>query len=107
MERGQAPAARLILVPRQLWILADAVAEIEDARVRYEVQRPGLGDDFLGAVETAVESLLDFPDACPIDYRDAHCSTIHELGVVSRFAARCYNQYQNNGAVWRRLWVLP
>ncbi len=71
MGRGQAPAARLIFVPGQLWILADAVAEIEAARVWYEVQRPGLGDDFLGAVETAVESLLAFPEASPIDYRDA------------------------------------
>jgi plasmid stabilization system protein ParE len=58
-------------VPRQLWIVADAVVEIEAARAWYEVQRPGLGDDFLGAVETAVESLLAFPEACPIDYRDA------------------------------------
>lgn len=48
-------------MPRQVWILADAVAEIEAARVWYEVQRPGLGGEFLGAIEGAVESLLAFP----------------------------------------------
>ena len=80
-------------MPRQLWILADAVAEIEAARAWYETQRPGLGDDFLGAVEITVESLLDFPDACPIDYRDARRC------LLERFPYCLYYRVESDGLV--------
>lgn len=54
-----------------LWILADALAEIANAREWYDLQCPGLGNDFLDALEAALNSLLAFPSAYPVNYRDA------------------------------------
>lgn len=77
----------------RLWILADAVAEIEAARVWYEVRRPGLGGEFLDAIESAVESLLAFPEACPVDYRDARRC------LLERFPYCLYYRVESDGVV--------
>ncbi|MDO8950201.1 MAG: type II toxin-antitoxin system RelE/ParE family toxin [Actinomycetota bacterium] len=55
----------------KLWILSDALVDIESAREWYEIQRPGLGDEFLESVDDAIESVLNFPAAYPVDYREA------------------------------------
>jgi plasmid stabilization system protein ParE len=54
-----------------LWLLAEALADIEAARVWYELQRPGLGDEFLDAIDGAFDCVQSFPVAYPLDYRGA------------------------------------
>lgn len=56
---------------RQVGFRPAAVLDIEAAYQWYEGQRPGLGEQFLEAVEAAVEAVLAFPEASPIVHRDA------------------------------------
>ncbi|MHB8051113.1 MAG: type II toxin-antitoxin system RelE/ParE family toxin [Coriobacteriia bacterium] len=54
---------------RSAWFLTAAVADVAEARDWYEIQRPGLGDEFIDAVDSAVDSVCDFPAAHPAVYR--------------------------------------
>lgn len=56
---------------RSAWFLTAAVADVAEARDWYDLQRPGLGDEFIDAVDSAVDSILEFPDAHPIAYRSS------------------------------------
>jgi plasmid stabilization system protein ParE len=47
-----------------------AAADVEDAYQWYENQRPGLGDEFLAAVSTVIESLVTYPERFPIVHRE-------------------------------------
>ena len=47
-----------------------AAADVEDAYRWYEAQRAGLGDEFLVAVSTVVESLVGYPERFPVVYRE-------------------------------------
>jgi plasmid stabilization system protein ParE len=46
-----------------------AAADVEDAYRWYEDQRAGLGEEFLAAVNTVVESLVAYPERFPVVYR--------------------------------------
>jgi len=46
-------------------------ADVQAAYEWYEAQRPGLGKEFIAAVEAAVVSLLAFPEAYPVVHRGA------------------------------------
>jgi len=46
-----------------------AAADIEAAYEWYEEQRLGLGEEFLAAVEKAMQSLVERPDAYPVVHR--------------------------------------
>ena len=46
-----------------------AAADVEEAYRWYEDQRAALGEEFLAAVSTGVESLARYPEGFPIDYR--------------------------------------
>lgn len=47
---------------------AEASAELEDAAVWYDEQRPGLGEAFIDAVEAAIVLLVDWPQTgTPVD----------------------------------------
>ena len=48
-----------------------ASADVQAAYEWYEAQRPGLGKEFIAAVEAAVVSLLAFPEAYPVVHRSA------------------------------------
>lgn len=48
-----------------------ASADVEAAHAWYEEQRPGLGEEFLAAVDAAVASILTFPEANPVVHRGA------------------------------------
>jgi plasmid stabilization system protein ParE len=50
---------------------AAALADIWAARAWYDQQRPGLGEEFVSAVETAVDEIVRFPDAWPEVHRGA------------------------------------
>jgi plasmid stabilization system protein ParE len=40
--------------------------ELEDAADFYDLERPGLGTEFVDAVYEALGDLLEFPEACPV-----------------------------------------
>jgi plasmid stabilization system protein ParE len=46
-----------------------AAADVEEAYRWYEAQQVGLGDEFLAAVSTVIESLAAQPERFPIVYR--------------------------------------
>ena len=46
-----------------------AAADVEEAYRWYEAQQGGLGDEFLAAVSTIIESLVAYPERFPIVYR--------------------------------------
>ena len=43
----------------------EASAELEEAAIWYENQRPGLGVEFLEAIDTALERIARWPQAAP------------------------------------------
>lgn len=47
-----------------------AAADIEDAYQWYELQRPGLGDEFLAALRSTRDRILERPEAFPVLHRD-------------------------------------
>jgi plasmid stabilization system protein ParE len=49
-----------------------AAADVEDAYRWYEDHRAGLGDEFLAAVSTVIESLVTYPERFPVVYRQTH-----------------------------------
>jgi plasmid stabilization system protein ParE len=53
-----------------LVVRAAAAADIEDAHAWYERARPGLGEEFLAAVTTALDRIRDNPVLYPIVHRD-------------------------------------
>ena len=50
--------------------LGAAYLDIRAAFEWYDAQRPGLGDDFIAAVDTGLHAVLAFPDAHPAVHRD-------------------------------------
>jgi plasmid stabilization system protein ParE len=56
-----------------------AAADVEDAYSWYENQRTGLGDDFLAAVGTVVESLAVYPERFPIVYRQTRRANLQRF----------------------------
>ena len=49
---------------KQIVFHPDADAEITEAAQYYEVREPGLGSDFLGEVERALDQISTNPEAC-------------------------------------------
>ena len=56
-----------------------AAADVEDAFRWYTKQRVGLGDEFLAAVGTVVESLTMYPERFPIVYRQARRANLRRF----------------------------
>ena len=53
-----------------------AAADIEDADQWYESQQPGLGEQFLAALRSMQELLLDHPESFPVLYRETRRALI-------------------------------
>ena len=53
-----------------------AGADIEDAYQWYESQRPGLGEEFLAALKTTRDRVLEHPEAYPVLHRDTRRALI-------------------------------
>ena len=53
-----------------------AAADIEDAYEWYESQQPGLGDEFLAALRTTRDRLLEHPEAHPVLHRNTRRALI-------------------------------
>jgi plasmid stabilization system protein ParE len=56
-----------------------AAADVEDAYRWYEDQRPGLGEEFLGAVSTVIESLVAYPERFPVIYRQTRRANLRRF----------------------------
>ena len=54
----------------ELLVRPAAAADLEEAAIWYEGQRPGLGGEFLDAAEAAVKQILTFPKGYAILYKD-------------------------------------
>ena len=54
-----------------------AAADVEDAYLWYEEQRPGLGDEFLIAVESSLQAVRSHPEAWPVVYRETRRALLH------------------------------
>lgn len=54
----------------------EAREELLDAIRYYESESPGLGASFLGAVDDAVDQLLEFPESAPAVYRKVRCKVL-------------------------------
>jgi hypothetical protein len=50
-------------------IRPDAEADLEQARIWYENQRPGLGDEFLASIAEALSRWEEAPQQLPLYYR--------------------------------------
>jgi plasmid stabilization system protein ParE len=71
-----------------VWFLRQALADLRAAHSWYEEQRPGLGDEFADVVDAAVESIIAFPAARPVVYRET------SRLLVERFPyCLCYRIY--------------
>ena len=71
MGRGcGSPARAPQAVKRRLIIRPRAEADLQEAKQWYDRQRPGLGNQFLDAVEDALEELQEHPERHPFYYRD-------------------------------------
>lgn len=61
---------------KQIIVRPAAAADIEDAYQWYEWQRPGLGEEFLGALRVTRDRVLEQPKAFPVMHRDTRRALI-------------------------------
>jgi plasmid stabilization system protein ParE len=63
-----------------------AAADLEEAFLWYEAQRPGLGSEFLDAVEQAFRGVLENPRRYRVAYRDTRRAHVRRFpyGVFYR-----------------------
>ena len=66
-----------------------AAADIEDAFLWYERQRPGLGDEFLDAVQAACEGIAAHPTMYPVTHRNTRRALLRRFpyGIFYRVDA--------------------
>jgi toxin ParE1/3/4 len=64
---------------RRFTIRPRAERDIQSAYDWYESREPGLGEEFLEAAQKRLEEIRDFPESCPVIYRDVR------RAVLSRF----------------------
>jgi toxin ParE1/3/4 len=63
---------------RRVLVRPAAAADIEDAYEWYESRQSGLGDEFLDALRTTRDRLLEHPEAYPVLHRDTRRVLIAE-----------------------------
>lgn len=62
----------------------EAAADVETARAWYDEQRSGLGDEFVEALEHAIELIISFPHAFP------EIAVGHRRALLLRFPYSLY-----------------
>jgi toxin ParE1/3/4 len=62
----------------------EAAADVESARAWYDEQRGGLGDEFIEALEHAIELISSFPNAFP------EIAAGHRRALLLRFPYSLY-----------------
>jgi plasmid stabilization system protein ParE len=56
-----------------------AAADVEEAFHWYERQRAGLGNEFLAAVQSALDDIVAHPTQYPVIHRDTRRALIHRF----------------------------
>jgi hypothetical protein len=79
-------------------------SSIQAAYLWYEEQRPGLGEDFLEAIDVAIASVLAFPEAYPIIHRDARRVLLERFpyGLYYRIAGQLGRRRPTGGLAVQR-----
>jgi plasmid stabilization system protein ParE len=91
-----------------LLLRAEAAADVEAAYVWYEKQRPGLGAEFLDAVQSTLGMIREHPAAAPVVHEDIRRSLLKRFpyGVYYRQIAgdivviACFHA-SRNPRVWK------
>jgi len=68
----------------------EAAADVEAARAWYDERRTGLGDEFVGSLERAIELVMAFPDAFP------EISVGHRRALLRRFPYAVYYRIEGD-----------
>jgi plasmid stabilization system protein ParE len=80
-------------VKPHLRLTPEAEADLADAFDYYEIQLPGLGDDFLAAIERHLGLVADNPAQYQVQYREVR------RAVVRRFPYAIFYSIEENGVV--------
>ena len=56
-----------------------AAADVEAVHGRYELERPGLGEEFLVEASRTVEAVIAFPESYPVVHRDTRRALVHRF----------------------------
>ena len=75
-------AARLAIAP-------EAELDITEAYAWYENRRPGLGEEFLGSVDAAIEAILRMPEMHVVVHEN------YRRGLVRRFPYAIFYEYSS------------
>jgi plasmid stabilization system protein ParE len=67
---------------QRLLIRPAAERDLAEARDWYESQRPGLGTEFLDAVELRFDHICEFPESCAAGYRKVRPAVIRRFPYV-------------------------
>ena len=68
----------------------EAAADVESARAWYDEQRSGLGDEYIEALEHAIELIISFPNAFP------EIATGHRRALLLRFPYSLYYRVESD-----------
>ena len=95
-------------VKYRLLVRRQAKADVRLAARRYELQRPGLGREFVVEVDAALNRLGENPFQYQVLHREARRSIVHRFpyGVFYRVEARniivfCVNHLHQDPTVWK------
>ncbi|MBN2580215.1 MAG: type II toxin-antitoxin system RelE/ParE family toxin [Pirellulales bacterium] len=66
-------------MPKILGYHSEAEAELIQAADWYEQQRPGLGDEFLDEIDSALLRICQAPESFGFIYADVRCHLVHRF----------------------------
>lgn len=67
---------------QRLIVRPSAEADLSEARDWYEAQRPGLGGEFLTAVDECLEHIISFPESYAVEYKGVRPAGIRRFPYV-------------------------
>ncbi|MBN2490381.1 MAG: type II toxin-antitoxin system RelE/ParE family toxin [Planctomycetes bacterium] len=60
-------------------LLRPAAADVDDAFLWYEAQEPGLGEEFLAAIEATLRAIRENPHRFPVVFRDTRRALVRRF----------------------------
>jgi plasmid stabilization system protein ParE len=66
----------------RLIVRPSAEEDLSEARDWYEAQRPGLGGEFLTAVDECFEHIIDFPELFGVEYKGVRPAGLRRFPYV-------------------------
>lgn len=76
-----------------LIVTPEAELDISEAYIWYEGRRPGLGEEFLSALEASVESIRRHPEMCAVVYDS------YRRSLIRRFPYAVFYEYAREGDI--------